>query len=515
MWDWAASEVSRFSANFNDEQSAVIDLDVSSDSQLIVVITRTPIGSSFKNEVWVRGFFCPPENPVKIADFGSQSVPCAKFHGDLLCVSSPLSSYNPRTGAQVDSFKDGCTDGGDPDRDDSAVLTGFSLSTGSVSTLAFGYTDADPDDSPCALFVWDLEKPQMPIAAAIDYRAPDEFEPGELMGLQHSVDRSVLVTGDTTGRVAIWKLFDEPPLNENLAEEEANPNAVTFGGQSHRAAHVVSAKAPITCMALSTDGKWLFTGESAVLGSPGSASIWDVHNAEQKHSLETGAIVYCVLSTSDSSTVFTGDADGKCIAWSVVSGTRLLTLECDSVVKFLHLSGDEKFLATGAKAASCPLPVHKCGGVVRCLALSPDGSTLVTGDYTGVAGVHEITTNRNPQEMLRSVHQLRSSAELGYPSNPVLCLLLSADGKKLFTGANGGACVYDVSSGTLERVLKQDGEVMCIELSDDNLTLFTGNYYNYKVSRTQDQTASTEGQPRPCMWFICTRLTPCHTGALS
>jgi RNA polymerase sigma factor (sigma-70 family) len=102
--------------------------------------------------------------------------------------------------------------------------------------------------------------------------------------------------------------------------------------------------------------------------------------------------------------------------------------------------------------------------VVRCLAFSPDGKRLATGDEAGVVKVWDPAG--------RELHTLKGHTE------PVRCLAFSPDGKTLASGSRDLlALTWDVRTGRRKAALAgHTNDVSAVAFSPDGRVLATGSF---------------------------------------
>src|SRR2546426_895639 len=74
--------------------------------------------------------------------------------------------------------------------------------------------------------------------------------------------------------------------------------------------------------------------------------------------------------------------------------------------------------------------------------------------------------------------------------SPVRCVAFSPDGKRVATGADGGAFLWDVTTGKLVVRLKSEGHVQSIAFSPDGKTVLTGG-----TEKTAHLWNSATGEP--------------------
>ncbi len=194
-----------------------------------------------------------------------------------------------------------------------------------------------------------------------------------------------------------------------------------------------------TALALSDDGKYLFTGEdyglitlwsvttgTTVYNYPGHVGhvrgvfaaallpdgkrgvtcgdddkviVWDLPTGKRLHEMSTGNSIPWVMScTRDGALAATGCNDGQIMVWDIATGARVTTLPPRSQVYGILFSPDGKLLAAGyadgqvilwnvSDWSQRHLFPSTDGATVGALAFSPDSRLLATGDQNGAGFV--------------------------------------------------------------------------------------------------------------------------------
>ncbi|MDT0449387.1 WD40 repeat domain-containing serine/threonine protein kinase [Streptomyces hesseae] len=132
--------------------------------------------------------------------------------------------------------------------------------------------------------------------------------------------------------------------------------------------------------------------------------------------------------------------------------------------------GDGSDGSDGGGAKDPTQPVARLTGhtsQVECLAFSPDGRTLASGDFNGSVRLWDVATSS-------AITTFKGRAHTGW----VMSLTFSRDGQTLFSGSFDKTLKgWDVRSGIPRDVVSYDGQndyVDCLTLSPDGTTLAVG-----------------------------------------
>ncbi len=214
----------------------------------------------------------------------------------------------------------------------------------------------------------------------------------------------------------------------------------------------ISRGTPIYAFTLARDGKTL-----AVAGMDDSLRLWDLSTQQVIRAFLGNKEGWSQLAFSpDGRLLASGNRDGKLCLWDVATGrlVRPLVGHTKSVARVVF-SPDGRTLATTSleekrirlwdTATGKELHQLKCGFASQCLAFSPDGKTLVSGDHEPSGGE---TTTRYFERLWDVVtgKQIRLLAE---HRGSLLEVAFSPDGKKRLTRDNASKVlrVFDVATG--------------------------------------------------------------------
>lgn len=223
-------------------------------------------------------------------------------------------------------------------------------------------------------------------------------------------------------------------------------------------------------------------GSQAVSASQdGTMILWDVRTGRAVRKWEAGQVT-TVAFLPDGKTVLSGDREGVVSVWETESGKCLKTLSghhggivCVAAAPTGALAasaslyrdatqfvGEVKIWDLDAGAERRALPVAR-GDRVFCLALSPDGKTLVSGGWVWAAKLWDVEKGT----VIRTFpgHQ-----------NPVQCAVLSRDGRSLLTGSwDTSVKLWDVASGRNVRSFAgHSGMVNSVAFSPDGRCALSG-----------------------------------------
>jgi WD40 repeat protein len=140
-------------------------------------------------------------------------------------------------------------------------------------------------------------------------------------------------------------------------------------------------------VAFSPDGKTLAT---SVLSFSPEISLWDVATFKRKSSLRVKKVITCLAYSSDGKTLATGDEEGTIKLWNVSDAkVRVRLTRHDGWVNSVQFSPDDKTLLSGSRDATVRLwdvgtgkelaVLRSHEEEVRAVAFSPDGRLLASG----------------------------------------------------------------------------------------------------------------------------------------
>lgn len=213
-----------------------------------------------------------------------------------------------------------------------------------------------------------------------------------------------------------------------------------------------------------------------------SGGRWSVTNAFKNHRLVHRAGVHSVDWSPDDQRMVSSSADKTVRVWSVKTGELVAApLYHNAKVRSVRFSPDGNWLVTLDSAgeaclwdlrpstAVAPALIHPAGvGIANAIALSPDQSTVGTGDQGGMAAFWELSTGRLIQRMQG-------------PKGHARTVSFSPDGKQMLASTDGGlVTVWSVPDGKVVRTLDSGKKGNCYwaEFSPDGKWIAVAHEYS-------------------------------------
>jgi WD40 repeat protein len=280
----------------------------------------------------------------------------------------------------------------------------------------------------------------------------------------------------------------------------------------------VGHEEPVTCLAISPDGKRLLSGcgrPEIVNGKPmkvldTSIRLWDIESGEQIRKfeghgavvesvafspdanvaasggddgiiriwdLETGlekraitghnSPIFCVGFFSDGERLYSGGVDGTVRIWNFDTGAEIRHFgPMTRLIRAVSLSADETEIVAGGTAAEvyhwqiangAELPGFKSRGAVQSLAFSPDGKTFL------------VTSAHNPIVLIDSQDGTMIREFDGHRAYEIYCSGFTPNGKR-FASCGGDQKLLVWDAATSREVMRIDGfcdGLNCVVLSPD------------------------------------------------
>ncbi|MFL5341787.1 MAG: sigma-70 family RNA polymerase sigma factor [Gemmataceae bacterium] len=199
----------------------------------------------------------------------------------------------------------------------------------------------------------------------------------------------------------------------------------------------------ITALDVSSDGKSLLSETNGIL------RVWDAQTGREKLPFDAhrGALSKLVLLPDGR--VMSAGGDGTVREWEIATGKQLRRIDVQPrwVSDFVR-SSDGRRLASLVHSQEKPeirifdaagkllRTLEGKGAAIGCLAFSPDGRQIATGDYAGKVMVWNVETG----EQIKS---LKAAGERGSD-----LLMFTADGKTLLGASiDDPFCAWDVATG--------------------------------------------------------------------
>ncbi|MBN1600056.1 MAG: hypothetical protein JW915_00540 [Chitinispirillaceae bacterium] len=221
-------------------------------------------------------------------------------------------------------------------------------------------------------------------------------------------------------------------------------------------------------------------GMEILIGTMGSACIWDVRNNSIVRTFGDSGNVRGVAVSSDGSKVITS-LGSKAILWNALSGEKISSVLLPSEVATVAFSPDNTCILTTSDdntirlwdAASGSLKREFTGHTQSTLsvAFSPDNKNMITGA-------------EQPDNTLRLWDIATGSITYQFHGhkNSVTSVAFSPDGSKILTGSlDSTAQLWDASSGTAIASLRgHTARITSVAFSPDGKVVATGSY-DYSV----------------------------------
>jgi len=221
---------------------------------------------------------------------------------------------------------------------------------------------------------------------------------------------------------------------------------------------------PVTCAALSGDGKWLASGSHATV------TIWDVVARREKMILRghVGAVSGVAFSRDGRYIVSAGEGDRAMKVWDVVTGVEELNLSTGALVRSVSINHDGTFIAAGCADGSGPMlrmwqartgkEMFTIAGHSRVsgLSFSGDGKYLVATTTKGnkrAARVWDTATGAEKQAF-------GDKKKIPLDEH-VVAAAFSGNGDRLVLGYNdsrGTIKMWDLATGQMKWVIEKHGK---------------------------------------------------------
>jgi WD40 repeat protein/serine/threonine protein kinase len=309
-------------------------------------------------------------------------------------------------------------------------------------------------------------------------------------------DGRMVVTGSQDRSVRLWEVGDEGVVGKPHAILHRDPitslalagdgrtlvagcrtsQAFVWDLTSRTAVHVLPHLAEVYRVAISEDGRTVVAS-----GQETSARLWRLPPEPApgvKIKVPENDIVYTMAISPDGGTLVTAGDEGVARLWDVATGRKLGELvhskpirgEAIRGVAFLPdcqrlvTAGEDRCAILWELATRQPRRRFAHADKLTCLAVSPDGRWLLTGDRAGRVTLWEIETGRN---------QLEKALHAGLGRGAVS---FSPDGRLFASGGSDRTAILG-SVETLEATvppMRHQGVVSVAAFRPDGRVLLTG-----------------------------------------
>jgi WD40 repeat protein/serine/threonine protein kinase len=351
---------------------------------------------------------------------------------------------------------------------------------------------------------------------------------GAIWSLAMTLAGKRVVTGSDDGTIRLWNTDSGQVLRtftghsgpvwavaasndgRRLVTRSADNTTQVWDLQSGRN-QLLGQAAEGTCVAMSTDGRLIVTGDG------GRVTLWDAATGRSLRTLdEVTGMNRSVALTADGKRAMAGYWDGTAKVWDTASSREILSLTGHTRwVVGVAFSPDGQRLATASLDGTASVWDMVSGrathalrghtGSVNSIAVTPDGKRIITGSADGTAKIWDPVGDKQPLTLIGHTGTVRSVAftpngqrvvtggadstvriwdamsgrklhELTGHTNIVTSIAVTPDGQRIVTGANDGtARIWDLDSGR-ELVQVHAGQVNSVAITPDGQRIITGSW---------------------------------------
>ncbi len=200
---------------------------------------------------------------------------------------------------------------------------------------------------------------------------------------------------------------------------------LTTGEEAKR----LKLKKPIQCVALSRDGRFAVAGLGKDPNPDFHVYLWDLTREDAVALVGHTSLVKCVAISPDGKHAVSGDVDGSWIVWNLATQKMEKRHAGQGVaIESIAFAPQGDRFATASNDGIRLWDVATGQGLdaltptgIRCLAISPDGTKLVTGGFDHAVRLWDLATKRELHTFTGHTHW-------------VVGVAFSPDGKRIATG---------------------------------------------------------------------------------
>jgi len=228
----------------------------------------------------------------------------------------------------------------------------------------------------------------------------------------------------------------------------------------------------VTGLAFSPDGRHLHS-----ISREGAVWIWDLKAKHESHAyLSHKTAIHALAQDANGNRLVSTDGTGTILVWHRDTQKIVSTLKEKEFVNYLALSRDGKHLYTALHDAKTiqawdvdggkkTFTLEGHGGLIRGLAVSPDGKTLYSASDDKTIKAWDLETRKE-------IYIFRGH------SDPIQALVLSQDGARLVSSSQAGLIISaDARTGKEFRSYSVTAAVGNLALTSDGKRLVYGSHH--------------------------------------
>lgn len=195
------------------------------------------------------------------------------------------------------------------------------------------------------------------------------------------------------------------------------------------------------------DGKYLLSGSRDK-----KVSLWDTSSGARIKTFEGHSeVVNSVAFSPDGKLALSGSSDKTAKLWDIDSGKELRTFQSKRYIPAVAFSPDGRYAALSGEGLNLweietGKEMWTFGKLFSAVAFSPDGRYLAGANFKGQTEMWEMKTG----EPVRTFK--------GYTKEPVRSVSFSPDGKNILTARHGAIHLWDLSTASVKKTLKEGGK---------------------------------------------------------